>query len=279
MVLPAAQEILRARALLAYEGPTPRVGVVLGSGLGGFAEQLTESAVVPYSQIVGMPSPDVAGHSGQLHLGKLDGCVVACLQGRAHAYEGHAVEAVCFGVTLLAALGCSAVLLTNAAGGIDVSFRAGDLMLITDHINLTGLNPLRGPADARTPRFVDLSRAYDVDLCQCARDAASLVGVPLKEGTYAGLLGPTYETPAEIRMLRTLGAHAVGMSTVLEVIALRGLGVPVGAISCITNLAAGMSEGRLSHDEVQATAQAVQPRFEQLMRRWIGLADQALASQ
>lgn len=248
----------------------PRVGLVLGSGLGGLADTLTHATRIPYEEIEGMPRSSVAGHAGNLWLGEIGGVSVACLQGRVHAYEGHDVDKVCFGVRLLSALGCHTVLLSNAAGGIAPDMAAGDLMLITDHLNLTGRNPLVGPNQERLgPRFVDMTRAYDVEVQNAARLAAQALGVHLREGVYAGLLGPTYETPAEVRMLSILGASAVGMSTVLETIALRHLGVKVGAISCITNLAAGISAGLLSHAEVQETADRVREQFVSLVHAWV----------
>lgn len=251
-------------------GAAPQVGLVLGSGLGGLAETLTDARRIPYADITGMPVSAVAGHAGNLWLGNLQGVPVACLQGRVHAYEGHGMDAVCFGVRVLAALGCHTVLLSNAAGGMAPGMAAGDLMLITDHLNLTGKNPLIGPNDERLgPRFLDMTQAYDVGVQRAAREAAAALQVPLKEGVYAGLMGPTYETPAEIRMLQTLGASAVGMSTVLETIALRHLGVKVGAISCITNLAAGISKSLLSHAEVQETADRVRDQFTQLVHQWV----------
>lgn len=248
----------------------PKVGLVLGSGLGGLAETLTEARRIPYADIPGMPVSAVAGHAGNLWLGNLSGVPVACLQGRVHAYEGHGLDAVCFGVRLLAALGCHTVLLSNAAGGMAPDMAAGDLMLITDHLNLTGRNPLIGPNDDRLgPRFLDMTRAYDLEVQQAAKAAAASLGIRLREGVYAGLLGPTYETPAEVRMLQTLGASAVGMSTVLETIALRHRGIKVGAISCITNLAAGISKTPLSHSEVQETADSVREHFTQLVNAWV----------
>ncbi|HKQ71265.1 MAG TPA: purine-nucleoside phosphorylase, partial [Polyangiaceae bacterium] len=231
-----------AAAVSSKASVRPTVGVVLGSGLGAFGEQLEEA--ISYDAIPEMPASSVPGHSGKLRLGRIEGVPVACLQGRAHLYEGNSPADVVFGVRLLAKLGCRAVLLTNAAGGIGPHLEPGDCMLVTDHLNLTGRNPLVGPheSDGRAGvRFPDMSRAYDPRLGELAHAAARELGVELKEGVYAGLLGPSYETPAEIRMLRTLGADAVGMSTVLEVIALRQLGVRVAAISCITNLAAGIS--------------------------------------
>jgi purine-nucleoside phosphorylase len=252
-------------------GPVaPKVGLVLGSGLGGLADTLTETRRIPYTGVPGMPVSAIAGHAGNLWFGNLSGVPVACLQGRVHAYEGHDLDAVCFGVRLLAALGCHTVLLSNAAGGMAPGMVAGDLMLITDHLNLTGKNPLVGPNDDRIgPRFLDMTQAYDQGVQRAAKAAASAVGVGLLEGVYAGLMGPTYETPAEIRMLQALGASAVGMSTVLETIALRHRGVKVGAISCITNLAAGISNAPLSHAEVQETADRVRERFTQLVHAWV----------
>lgn len=252
-------------------GPVaPKVGLVLGSGLGGLADTLTEARRIPYAGVPGMPVSAIAGHAGNLWFGNLSGVPVACLQGRVHAYEGHDLDAVCFGVRLLAALGCHTVLLSNAAGGMAPGMVAGDLMLITDHLNLTGKNPLVGPNDDRIgPRFLDMTQAYDQGVQRAAKAAASAVGVGLLEGVYAGLMGPTYETPAEIRMLQALGASAVGMSTVLETIALRHRGVKVGAISCITNLAAGISNAPLSHAEVQETADRVRERFTQLVHAWV----------
>jgi purine-nucleoside phosphorylase len=211
----------------------------------------------------------VPGHPGELWLGDYGGVSVACLRGRVHAYEGHPIARVVFGVRLLAALGCRSVLLTNAAGGIRGDLAPGTLMLITDHLNLSGRNPLVGWSPDGHATFVDLTRAYDTELAGAARAAASELGQTLAEGVYAGLLGPSYETPAEIRMLRTLGADAVGMSTVLEAIALRERGVRVGAISCITNGAAGLSPATLNHEEVQQTAAAARERFSALLDSWV----------
>jgi purine-nucleoside phosphorylase len=262
-----------AQSLGAFIQRPPRVGLVLGSGLGPFADDLDDLVRVPYGQIPHFPASSVVGHAGNLCLGRVGAVPVACLQGRAHLYEGRRVDEVVFGVSLLARLGVSAVLLTNAAGGIAGTLSPGSLMLITDHLNLTGENPLQGPAVAGVPRFVDMSYAYDPELSELARRAARAVGVDLAQGVYAGLRGPNYETPAEIRMLSVLGADAVGMSTVLEVLALRGLGVRVAAVSCITNLAAGLSKTTLSHDEVGATALQTSQRFAALLSAWIGAID------
>jgi len=193
---------------------------------------------------------------------------VACMQGRVHAYEGHPLSRVVFGVRLLAELGCEVVLLSNAAGGIAEHLQAGSLMRIDDHLNLMGDNPLRGPSQ-RGPRFPDMSRAYDLELGRLCELSAQAAGVALERGVYAGLLGPCYETPAEVRMLKTLGADAVGMSTVSEVIALRQMGVRVAAVSCITNLAAGRSTEPLNHTEVEATAARVKSDFIRLFAGWV----------
>jgi purine-nucleoside phosphorylase len=248
----------------------PRVGLVLGSGLGAFGDGLEGLVKVPFATIPHMPSPGVSGHAGNLCLGSVGGVPVACLQGRSHTYEGHDMDSVVFGVRLLARLGCSAVLLTNAAGGIRPSFKPGTLMLILDHLNFMGRNPLVGPNPSELgPRFPDMTRAYDRGLAELARSAAEEVGVPLEEGVYAAMLGPSYETPAEIHMLRTVGADAVGMSTVPEVVALRHASIRVGAISCITNMAAGMSGSLLDHSEVEETARETRDRFTSLLTAWI----------
>ena len=256
----------------------PRVGVVLGSGLGAFAEQLRSLTRIPYGEIPDMPRSSVVGHAGNLCLGSLDGVPVACLQGRAHVYEGNSFARSVFGVRVLSELGCKIVLLSNAAGGIQQGFAPGDLMLITDHLNLMGDSPLCGPNYGDGPRFPDMTRAYDPALQDQAREAAKRLGLTLREGVYAAMLGPSYETPAEIRMLRGLGADAVGMSTVPEVIALRQLGVRVGAISCITNLAAGISGQPLDHAEVEATARRSRDAFTSLLSAWIAAAGNATES-
>lgn len=257
----------RVRALAAR---APQVGVVLGSGLGAFGDSLSGLVKVPYADIPHMPQSSVVGHSGNLCLGQVGEASVACLQGRVHLYEGHDLDRVTFGVRLLSELGCRAVVLTNAAGGIQAGFAPGDLMLIVDHLNLMGRNPLVGRNDdAAGPRFPDMTRAYDPPICAAAREAAAELGVKLQEGVYAGLLGPSYETPAEIRMLRTLGADAVGMSTVPEVLVLRHRGVRVGAMSCITNLGAGLSPTLLDHSEVEATANKTRATFTSLLGKWV----------
>ncbi|MBW2523416.1 MAG: purine-nucleoside phosphorylase [Deltaproteobacteria bacterium] len=244
----------------------PLVGVVLGSGLGAFADSLTDAVRIPYDDIPHMPTTTVVGHAGQLCVGRLGDVAVACLQGRVHMYEGHPPDRVVFGVRMLARLGCRAVQLTNAAGGLRETFRPGTLMHITDHLNLMGRNPLCGANhDFLGPRFPDMTRAYDREFVVMAREAAAEAGVDLAEGVYAALLGPSYETPAEIQMLRVLGADAVGMSTVPEVIALRHAGVRVSAVSCITNMAAGISGEELDHSEVERTANATRDAFVKLL--------------
>lgn len=261
---------LLAAAVRARSPLVPRIGIVLGSGLGPLGERIEDAVAIPYADLPGWPAPTAQGHAGRLLLGRLDGVPVACLQGRFHAYEGHDVLTVIEPALLLGRLGAPDLLLTNAAGGVDPSFTAGTLMLITDHLNLTGRSPLLGPNDdAVGPRFLDLSAAWDRELAERLRVAARSVGVPLAEGVYAGLLGPTYETPAEIRMLRTLGAHAVGMSTVPEAIAARWAGMRVCGISLVTNPGAGISPTPLSHAEVIAAADAAGPRLEAVVRAFL----------
>ncbi|MCA9619923.1 MAG: purine-nucleoside phosphorylase [Myxococcales bacterium] len=257
----------------------PEVGLVLGSGLGAFADSLSNATSFSFDEIPNMPRPSVSGHAGRLVVGTVSDVPVAVLQGRVHLYEGHSPDAAVFGVRLLAKLGVFAVLLSNAAGGIRTSFKPGTLMLIRDHINLSGINPLVGANDDELgPRFPDMTRAYDPRLRSLARDAAADIGFHLEEGVYTAMLGPSYETPAEIRMLRTLGADAVGMSTVPEVIALQHMGVRTAAVSCITNMAAGMTGEVLHHSEVEQTAESVRETFVKLFHAWIeriGAADWA----
>ena len=263
--LDAAVHAVRARTQ-----EVPALGVVLGSGLGAWAESLDGALAIPYSEIPGMPVSTVQGHAGKLWIGRSKGVTVACLQGRVHMYEGHDPERAVFGARVLARLGARGILLTNAAGGLSPWFAPGDLMLIRAHLNLMRKNPLVGPNEAALgPRFPDMTHAYDPALSGAARAAALELGIRLHEGVYAGLLGPSYETPAEIRMLRTLGADAVGMSTVPEAIALRHMRVPVTGISCITNLAAGISPQELSHAEVEEAANLAKPRFVSLVSAWI----------
>jgi purine-nucleoside phosphorylase len=254
----------------------PRVGVVLGSGLGAFADTLEDLVKIPYRDLPHMPASAVAGHAGNLCFGRVGDVPVVCMQGRVHLYEGHPVETVVQGVRTMARMGVRCALLTNAAGGVEPTWAAGDLMVVTDLLNMTGMTPLLGPNDDTLgPRFPDMSAAYDVELREALLAVGREHGIALRQGVYAGLLGPSYETPAEVRMVRQLGAQAVGMSTVHEVIALRHMGVRVGALSCITNLAAGISAQLLDHAEVEATARAKREDLLTLLRGWIGRAGRA----
>jgi purine-nucleoside phosphorylase len=242
------------------------IAMVLGSGLGDYADGLEGAHAIPYGEIPHMPLSSVSGHAGNLVTGQKAGKRIVAMQGRAHLYEGNSPNEVVFGVRLMAVLGAETLIVTNAAGGISPELVAGDLMAITDQLNLTGASSLVGENDARRgPRFLDMTTAFDPALIETASGVANTLGFELKRGVYAGLLGPAYETPAEVRMLRTLGADAVGMSTVLEVLAARHMGLRVLGISCISNLAAGISKGPLSHKEVQETAGRVRSRFESLL--------------
>jgi purine-nucleoside phosphorylase len=244
----------------------PEVALVLGSGLGGAIDALSQAQVIDYAEVPHMPRPAVEGHAGRFVAGQLGGRSVVAMQGRVHLYEGQTAAQVVWGVRTMLLLGARTLIVSNAAGGIGRDLQPGDLMLIDDHLNLTGDNPLRGPNEpALGPRFPDMSTAYDPNLRGLAQRVAAGFGMRLPHGVYAGLLGPNYETPAEIRMLRTLGADAVGMSTVLEVIAAQHMGARVLGISCITNLAAGLSDHALNHAEVEATAHASRARFAQLL--------------
>jgi purine-nucleoside phosphorylase len=244
----------------------PAVGVILGSGLGDFAEALTGALTIPYSEIPGFPAAAVVGHAGKLFAGRVGGVPTVVLSGRVHYYEGHPMSLVVFPARVLGLIGCRDVVVTNAAGGIAGSLRAGDLMLIEDHLNFFGTNPLVGPHDEDLgPRFPDMTDAYRKDLRAVALRVARRERIPLKRGVYVGLHGPSYETPAEIRAFRRLGADAVGMSTVPEVIALAQMGVGVVGISCITNLAAGVGGKKLVHTDVLATTQRVKLRFIRML--------------
>lgn len=275
----AADEAAEA---LAARCEAPTVAVVLGSGLGAFADRLVDPTVISYGDIPHFPSVGVRGHSGKLVVGGLspDGPRVAALAGRVHLYEGHSAAQVVHPVRTLWKWGVRGLMLTNAAGGINAELSPGDLMLITDHINLTGKNPLVGPADPRLgPRFPDMSAAYDPALCDALRAAAKDRGVNLREGIYTGLAGPSYETPAEIRMLAILGGDAVGMSTVAEVIAARHAGLRVCGVSCITNLAAGLSAEPLDHAEVEATAGEARSDFIALLQAGLARIDRLLVER
>ncbi len=247
----------------------PQVALVLGSGLSALADHVEGATRIPFPEIPGMANVGVQGHRGELVLGTLGGCSVALLAGRVHFYEGHTPEEVVFGVRLMSLLGASTLLLTNAAGGINTSLSPGDLMMITDQIHfLSGCNPLLGPnLSSLGERFPDMTNLYDEDLRTVLRAAEADTGVTLKEGVYCGLSGPNYESPAEIRALESLGADAVGMSTTAEAIAARHAGMRVMGISCISNLAAGISPHPLSHAEVKEVADEASERFRGLVVR------------
>jgi purine-nucleoside phosphorylase len=248
----------------------PSVGIILGSGLGGLAGRIAGAISVPFADVPGFPAATVVGHAGRLIAGTLAGRRVVALAGRFHMYEGHDASIAGFPVRVLHALGARTLFVSNAAGGINPAFAPGDLMLIRDHINLMFRNPLIGGVEPGDERFPDMSQPYDDVLAQLLRDQASALGFALREGVYSGLLGPTYETPAEVRMLARLGADAVGMSTVPEVIVGRAIGMRVAGVSCITNHAAGISTHPLSHAEVLETTALVGQRFETLVERFVG---------
>ena len=261
----------QAKAAIADRTGRAEVAMVLGSGLGDYARSLNDAQAIPYGEIPHMPLSSVSGHAGNLVTGFHGGKRILAMQGRTHLYEGNSAAEVVFGVRLMALLGAETLIVTNAAGGIAPTLAAGDLMAISDQLNLTGTSSLTGPNnDLEGPRFLDMSAAFDPELIEAASGVAAGLGFELRRGVYAGLLGPAYETPAEVRMLRTLGADAVGMSTVLEVLAARHMGLRVLGISCISNLAAGISEGPLSHDEVKQTAGRVRSRFEALLSGVLG---------
>jgi len=249
---------------------SPRLGIVLGSGLGGLADELRDATAIPFAELPGWPAATAPGHVGRLLLGRLEGVPVVLLQGRFHLYEGNDPGLVVEPVLLMGRLGARAVLLTNAAGGLDPSFAAGTLMVIADHINLTGRTPLLGPnADSIGPRFPDLTDVWTTALRERLHAAGRAEGVALREGVYVGLLGPSYETPAEVRMLRAFGADAVGMSTVLEAIAARWAGLEVCGVSLVTNPGAGYSGQPLSHEEVLAAGAEAGPRLGRVIRRFV----------
>ncbi|MWV44996.1 purine-nucleoside phosphorylase [Paenibacillus sp. HJL G12] len=244
----------------------PEVGLILGSGLGILADLIQDGISIPYQDIPHFPVSTVEGHDGELLLGTIEGRAVVMMKGRFHMYEGYGPEVTAFPVRVMKELGVTSLLVTNAAGGVNTSYEPGDLMVISDHLNLTGKNPLIGPNDAALGvRFPDMSEGYSRRLRSLLKDTAESKGIHVQEGVYAGLLGPTYETPAEIRMLRTLGADAVGMSTVSETIVARHAGLEVLGISCISNMAAGILDQPLSHDEVMETTERVREKFLSLV--------------
>ncbi|MGG4045697.1 purine-nucleoside phosphorylase [Paenibacillus favisporus] len=257
------KQIQEAAAFIQSKGGVqPEVGLILGSGLGILAELIQDGISIAYEDIPHFPVSTVEGHAGELLLGTIEGRSVVLMKGRFHMYEGYGPEVTAFPVRVMKELGVKSLLVTNAAGGINTAFEPGDLMVLTDHLNLTGRNPLIGANDpALGVRFPDMSEAYSRRLRQLLKDTAASKNIPIREGVYAGLLGPTYETPAEIRMLRTLGADAVGMSTVSETIVARHAGLEVLGISCISNMAAGILDQPLSHEEVMETTERVREKF------------------
>ena len=244
----------------------PALGVILGSGLGHVVDAVEADVAIPYSDIPGARASTVLGHQGRLILGRAKGRQVAVMQGRVHFYEGYEMQEVMFLSRVLGRLGIKKLIVTNAAGGVNTSYKAGDLMLISDHINFMGANPLRGPNIAELgERFPDMTEAYPESLRAIAKEVAASIGLEVREGVYLALSGPTYETPAEIRAFRTLGADAVGMSTIPEVIAMSQMNIPVLGISCITNMAAGILKQKLTHQEVMDTTMRVQEEFTKLV--------------
>ena len=249
----------------------PKIGIVLGSGLGIYVDQIQNKTIIPYQEIPHFKRTSVEGHQGCLILGEVQGVPVAALQGRLHAYEGYSMEEIVLPVRVLAALGIEILFLTNASGGINVNYHPGDLVTIEDHINLSGRNPLQGPNIAELgPRFPDMSTAYDPELIQLIHAVAKNHHVNIRSGVYCSVLGPSYETPAEIRMLRTIGADMVGMSTVPEVIAAAHLGLRVAGVACITNYAAGIKKEKLSHADVKIVAEKAMVGFATILTETIG---------
>src|SRR5437867_2149871 len=246
------------------------IAIVLGSGLGGFADELTQATPIPYTEIPGFARATVEGHAGRLVIGNAGDVPVAAMQGRFHFYEGYSLEEVTFPIRVLKLLGVQTLVLTNAAGTLNIEFTPGSLMVISDHLNLLGDNPLRGENDERFgPRFPDLTNTYGRELQDIVVNEANAMGLEVRRGIYAALAGPSYETPAEIHMVRTLGADAVGMSTVPEAIVARHMNMQVVGISCITNLAAGVSDRPVDHSQVISTGERVREQFTELLRRVI----------
>jgi purine-nucleoside phosphorylase len=258
----AAARFIQARTPL-----RPKIGVVLGSGLGAFADSLSDAVGVPFAEIPNFPCSTAIGHAGRMVVGRAGSVPLAAMQGRVHCYEGYSAQQVTFPIRVFGRMGVRAVILTNAAGGINLSYSQGALVLIRDHINLQGVNPLAGANDERFGvRFPDMTRAYAPEYRALAREEAEKLNIELQEGIYVALLGPSYETPAEIEYLRRIGADLVGMSTVAEVIAARHMNLKVLAISCVTNMAAGILDRPLSHEEVMETGERVKSKFEALLR-------------
>lgn len=261
-----AARIIRSRTKL-----EPRIAIVLGSGLGGFADEFDETVGIPYEEITGFARSTAQGHAGRLVIGKIDDIPVMAMQGRVHYYEGYSLEQVTFPIRTFKVLGVKTLILTNASGGINVQLNQGGLMVISDHLNLMGDNPLRGPNDERFgPRFPDMSAVYSAELQEIVIEEAKSIGVELRRGIYGALSGPSYETPSEIHLLRNLGADAVGMSTVPEAIVARHMDLEVLGISCITNMAAGISDQPINHEEVMATGDRVRDVFALLLQKVVG---------
>jgi purine-nucleoside phosphorylase len=253
-------------AIRARRAQRPQLGLILGSGLGAYADRLARRTEIPFEDLPNFPRSGIPGHAGKMVLGEAEGVPTVALQGRVHFYEGYSIQEVVFPVRVLGALGIRQLIVTNAAGGINLDFQPGDLMLIKDHINLTGTNPLIGRnLDEHGVRFPDMSEAYDEAMRDVAGKVAAQQRIPLRQGVYIGLTGPSFETPAEIRMCRLLGADAVGMSTVSEVIVANQMGIRVLGVSCITNMAAGILPQKLMHEEVIATTARITERFISLL--------------
>lgn len=266
-----------AAFLQSQTGLRPTIGLVLGSGLGSFADDLRDSVKIPYPQIPAFPRSTAIGHAGQMVIGKAGDIAVAAMQGRVHLYEGYSAQEVSFPTRVLGRLGIRTLILTNAAGGINLEYQQGALVLITDHINLQGTNPLVGQNDDRLgPRFPDMTRAYWKPYREIAMEEAGRLGKTLYQGVYAALLGPSYETPAEIRYLRTIGADLVGMSTIPEVITAAHMGIKVLAISCVTNMAAGILDQPINHEEVLETGERVKVDFVALLRAILPRLDRSV---
>lgn len=267
-----------ARTIRARLTTEPRIAIVLGSGLGGFADDFDDATRIPYNEIPGFPRSTVEGHSGRLVSGKVDSVPVLAMQGRVHYYEGYSLEEVTFPIRTFKLLGIKTLVLTNAAGGINVELTQGALMVLSDHVNLMGDNPLRGPNDDRFGlRFPDMSGVYSPALQELVVEEAKAMGTEVRRGIYGGLSGPSYETPAEIHLLRNLGADAVGMSTVPEAIVARHMNMEVLGISCITNMAAGISDEPIDHAEVMAIGDRVRGTFTELLRRVVGRINSRVA--
>jgi purine-nucleoside phosphorylase len=268
-----------AQLILSRTSLRPRIGLVLGSGLGTFADSLSKATPIPYAEIPSFPRSTAIGHAGRMVVGNAGSVPVAAMQGRVHLYEGYSAQEITFPIRVFARMGIRAVILTNAAGGIDRNYSQGALVLVRDHINLQGHNPLVGVNDDRFGvRFPDMTHAYDKSYRKAAQDEAGKLGMKLHEGVYAALMGPSYETPAEIEYLRRIGADLVGMSTVAEVIAARHMGMKVLAVSCVTNMAAGILDQPLSHAEVMETGERVKGTFEALLRAILPIIDADVSS-